>query len=106
MERFIVIHYHELGLKGGNRDYFENRLCKNIRATLAGCGCGEVRRISGRILLELKPDCNLAEIQRRLGKISGIAYFAEAWKAPLPLEGLEEKAWELIGPIPFESFRV
>ena len=26
----IVIHYHEVGLKKGNRDYFENRLCPNI----------------------------------------------------------------------------
>jgi thiamine biosynthesis protein ThiI len=106
MERFIVIHYHELGLKGGNRDYFENRLCKNIRGILANCGCGDIRRISGRILLELKPECDLAEIQRRLGRVSGIAYFAEAWKASLSLEGLEEKAWELIASKSFESFRV
>ena len=27
MDRFIVIHYNELGLKKGNRDYFENALC-------------------------------------------------------------------------------
>ena len=106
MERFIVIHYHELGLKKGNRDYFENRLCRNLRATLVDCGCGEVRRISGRILLELHPDCDLAEVQRRLGKVSGIAYFAEAWPCPLSLEGIEEKAWELIEPLTFESFRV
>ena len=106
MERFIVIHYHELGLKKGNRDYFENRLCKNIRTMLAGCGFGEVRRISGRILVELMPDCDLAEIQRRLEKVSGIAYFAEAWECPLSLEALEEKAWDLIGSKTFESFRV
>ncbi|HLQ77572.1 MAG TPA: tRNA uracil 4-sulfurtransferase ThiI [Terriglobia bacterium] len=106
MERFIVIHYHELGLKKGNRDYFENRLCKNIRVMMAGCGIGEVRRISGRILVELRPDCNLVEIQRRLEKVSGIAYFAEAWECPLSLEALEEKAWDLIGSKAFDSFRV
>jgi thiamine biosynthesis protein ThiI len=106
MERFIVVHYHELGLKGGNRDYFENRLCRNIRATLTGCDCGEIRRLSGRILLELRAGSDLGEVQRRLGKVSGIAYFAEAWSAPFSLEGLEEKAWELIGAKTFESFKV
>ena len=34
MDRLIVVHYNELGLKKGNRDYFENRLCLHIRAVL------------------------------------------------------------------------
>jgi len=106
MQRFIVIHYHELGLKKGNRDYFETRLCRNIRETLADCEIGAIRRISGRILLELRSDSRLDEIQTRLAKISGIAYFAEAWPAPLTLEGLEETAWTLVSSRSFESFRV
>ncbi len=106
MERFIVIHYHELGLKKGNRDYFENRLCRNIRETLADCGIGAVRRISGRILLELRPDCRLDDILIRISRITGIAYFAEAWPATLTLEGLEDAAWKLVESKSFESFRV
>jgi len=106
MERFIVIHYHELGLKKGNRDYFENRLCRNIRETLADCGIGAVRRMSGRILLELRPACRLDEILTRISKITGVAYFAEAWPATLTLEGLEETAWNLVSSKSFESFRV
>jgi len=106
MERFIVIHYHELGLKKGNRDYFENRLCRNIRETLADCGIGAVHRISGRILLELRPDCRLDDILIRISKTAGVAYFAEAWPAPMTLEGLEETAWRLVSSKSFESFRV
>ena len=76
MERFLVVHYNELGLKKGNRDYFENRLCQHIRAVLADCGGGEVRRISGRILVALKADAGRDEIRKRMKKVFGVAYFA------------------------------
>src|SRR5688500_8929314 len=106
MERYLVVHYHELGLKKGNRDYFEKRLCQNIRATLANCGCGEVRRISGRLLVTLKSDSNLAEIRKRMSNVVGMTHFAEAWKSPTSLEKIEENAWSLVEPRAFESFRV
>jgi len=106
MDRFLVVHYHELGLKKGNRDYFENRLCLNLRKTFADCGCGEVRRISGRILITLKPDSNLSEVLKRMQNVPGVAHFSEAWKCDPSLEVLEEKAWSLIATHEFESFRV
>jgi tRNA uracil 4-sulfurtransferase len=106
MERFLVVHYHELGLKKGNRDYFENRLCQNLRATLADCGCGEVRRISGRILVTLKPESNIAEVLRRMANVPGVSHFSEAWKSALTLEAMEQSAWSLIQGRDFESFRV
>jgi thiamine biosynthesis protein ThiI len=106
MERFLIVHYHELALKKGNRDYFENRLCQNLRATLAGCGCGEVRRISGRILVTLRPDSNVPEVLRRMRNVPGVSHFSEASKTNLTLESMEEKAWELVRVREFETFRV
>ena len=106
MERFLIVHYHELGLKKGNRDYFENRLCQNLRATLADCGCGEVRRISGRILVTLRPDSNVPEVLRRMRNVPGVSHFSEAWKTALTFESMEERAWELVRGREFESFRV
>src|SRR5438477_5077550 len=88
VDRFFVIHYHELGLKKGNRDYFENRLCANMNAVLEDCGTERARRISGRVLLPLKPDADIAEIKNRLGRVFGIAYFAEAWASPQAVENL------------------
>ena len=72
MDRFFVIHYNELGLKKGNRDYFENRLCANIKAALEDCGTERPQRISGRVLLPLKADSDVFEIKKRLGSIFGI----------------------------------
>jgi thiamine biosynthesis protein ThiI len=106
MERVLVVHYNELGLKKGNRDYFENRLCHHIRAVLADCGGGAVRRISGRILVEIQPDADRDEIHRRMKKIFGVAYFAEARTSPATLEDLERNAWSLAENRRFESFRI
>ncbi len=106
MERYVVVHYHEIGLKKGNRDYFENRLCSNIRKTLSNCGAGAVRRISGRVLIELPAEADIDEIKARLPKVFGIAHFAEAWNSGQSLEELEQNAWALIRRRPFESFRI
>ena len=106
MERFLVVHYHELGLKKGNRDYFENRLCQNLRSILADCGCGPVRRISGRILVTLSADSNLPEVFRRMRNVPGVSHFSEAWKSPMTLEAMESNAWSLVQNRQFETFRV
>ncbi|MBI4471582.1 MAG: tRNA 4-thiouridine(8) synthase ThiI [Acidobacteria bacterium] len=106
MDRFIVIHYNELGLKKGNRDYFENRLCANINAVLADCGAEKARRIVGRLLVALRPDAAINEIKRRLAGVFGIAYFAEAWASERSVEALEKNAWALIEERKFDSFRI
>ena len=106
MDRFIVIHYSELGLKKGNRDYFENQLCANINGAVQDCGAERVKRISGRLLLPLKPDADLPEIKSRLRRVFGIAYFGEAWASPQAVENLETNAWALIDGRSFKSFRI
>ena len=106
MDRFIVIHYNELGLKKGNRDYFENALCANVNAALQGCGADRVKRISGRLLLPITSSAEVPEIKKRLGRVFGIAYFAEAWASLQAVENPEANAWTLIEGRSFNSFRI
>src|SRR5215471_8747300 len=108
MDRFVVVHYHEVGLKKGNRDYFENRLCSNIRQSLTASGVppSEVRRVSGRILVQVADSAHMASVKQALGRVFGIAYFAEAWNSGQTLEAMEQNAWELMRRHPFESFRI
>jgi thiamine biosynthesis protein ThiI len=106
MDRFLVVHYHELGLKKGNRDFFEKRLCQNLRMTLSDCGCGGVRRISGRLLVTLRPEANLPEVLRRMRNVPGVSHFSEAWKSDLTLDAMEQNAWSLVQGRQFDSFRV
>jgi len=104
--RYFVIHYHELGLKKGNRDYFENVLCSNINTALQDCGIERPKRISGRLLLPLNPSADISEIKLRLTRVCGIAYFAEAWSSPQDVENLQTSAWKLIEGRSFKSFRI
>jgi thiamine biosynthesis protein ThiI len=106
VDRFFVIHYNELGLKKGNRVYFENALCANINLVLRDFGAERARRISGRVLLPLTSDADVPEIKNRLARVFGIAYFAEAWASPQAVENLEENAWALIEGRSFKSFRI
>ena len=106
MDRHIVIHYSELGLKRGNRDYFERKLCLGIDRTLAGCNAGKTRRISGRLLLPLTPASDVGEINRRLAAVFGIAYFAEAWVSSRNMEELQQDVWALARSRTFVSFRI
>ena len=108
MDCFVVVHYHEVGLKKGNRDYFENRLCNNIRKALAASGVApsEVRRVTGRILVQFSQATDMAAVREALGRVFGIAYFAEAWNSAQSFEEMERNAWELIRQKTFSSFRI
>jgi thiamine biosynthesis protein ThiI len=106
VDRFFVIHYNELGLKKGNRDYFENRLCTNINNVLEGCGAERARRGSGRILLQIRPDADISEINKRLGTVFGVAYYAEAWVSERAVENLEQNVWTLIQARHYNSFKI
>ena len=106
MQSIFVIHYGELGLKKGNRDYFEKSLCRNIEEALSGCGAGKVRRISGRLLLEFRSDADIAEIKHRLRDVFGVTYSAEARSVEWDIDRLCQTAWQMVEGQQFESFRV
>jgi thiamine biosynthesis protein ThiI len=106
MTRLIIIHYSELALKKGNRDYFENRLLRNIDESLAGLGLPRARRISGRMLLDLLPETDVDPVRDRLSRVFGIAYFGEGRRIPWDIETVSATAWDLIGDRRFASFRI
>ncbi|MBI4444556.1 MAG: tRNA 4-thiouridine(8) synthase ThiI [Acidobacteria bacterium] len=106
MERFFLCHYHEVGLKGSNRTFFENRLRSNITRALTGIPIGGVRRISGRILVELKPESSFEPIAQRLGNIFGLASFSPSWLSEQDVEPLTQNLLRLLDDQCFESFRI
>ncbi|MDA0748975.1 MAG: THUMP domain-containing protein, partial [bacterium] len=105
-ERLLLIHYHEIGLKGKNRGRFENRLVHNIKQTLKDLPCGPIQRISGRILLELTPETPIEILRERLSGVFGIANFSEAVLAPHTIEGLRDTAWAVAQKSTFASFKI
>jgi len=48
----IVIRYSEVGLKGNNRNWFENLLMRNIKSHLSSVGNSSISKFHARISLE------------------------------------------------------
>ena len=102
----VVAHYHEVGLKGHNRSFFERRLVDNLRHALRDTGYDHVHAIPGRILVELRPDAALETILERLTKVFGLVSYSPAHTAPAEMDALVAAALALAEQAPFESFRI
>ena len=72
----ILVHYGELALKGLNRPYFERKLIENMGKALDGQEYGKIRKLQGRILIELNEKSNPNAIEEALKRVFGIAWFA------------------------------
>lgn len=102
----VVCHYHEIGLKGRNRDQFERRLIHNIREAIAATGYRKVQRLPGRVVVRLDESSDLAAILNRLGLVFGLSHFSPALETPSDMEALVEAGLQLAREADFESFQV
>ncbi len=61
-QRIVLVHYHEIGLKGHNRSVFEKRLLRNLEALLSAYPLVTIHRIAGRLCVFLREgtDCGTA----------------------------------------------
>jgi tRNA uracil 4-sulfurtransferase len=102
----VVVHYHEISLKGGNRPLFLRRLGRNLVQATAGCGVRGVRRLPGRLVLDLEASADLALIRERVAAVFGIAYFAPALSLPPEWGAVQRSVLQLLEGRSFESFRI
>jgi thiamine biosynthesis protein ThiI len=97
-----VVHYAEIGLKRGNRDFFEMALVKNIRRRITE----KVRRTHGRLLISLSPESDIELIASALFKTFGIANFAFALRTKLDITEMIGASLELARVSDAGSFRI
>jgi thiamine biosynthesis protein ThiI len=102
----VVVHYAEVGLKGRNRPRFERCLARNLERALRDHAPAQVRRLYGRLLLELPDDASFEVVRRRLARVWGVAYFARASVVPPTLEAIEATVDALVDASTFETFGV
>src|SRR5690348_12252261 len=81
---YLIVHYHEVGLKGGNRSLFERALVRNIARATSDIALLKPRRLPGRILVELPAGAAAEDAAARLGTVYGIANFARARGGQIP----------------------
>lgn len=108
----IICHYAEIGLKGKNRRYFENKLAGNIKKNLESevpeC-LKDVKTLSGRIIASLRSEPekeNKESIIGALRKTFGVAHFSFAEESDPDIAAVEKAAWNMVKRKDFETFRV
>jgi len=94
MEKVIIIRYSELHLKGKNRGYFERVLITNIEKALRGLK-HELKRQSGRYLIENFDEFEEDKIVSRLKKVFGIHSLSVALKVPSDMNAIYKAAEEV-----------
>lgn len=81
MEKVVIIRYSEIHLKGKNRGYFERVFAANMEKALKGIR-HEIRRRSGRYLVENFEEGDEERIVKRLSKVFGIHSLSIGLKVP------------------------
>jgi len=109
--RCAIVHYHELALKGRNRNFFEQRLVHNIQTALKDLGAKRIESLRSRIRIVLPERISDQAVIDRLTRVFGVANFSLAHAVPLDLAtpNLDELMRGIGGAVSqqsFESFRV
>ncbi len=100
----IVVHYGEIGTKGKNRSFFEKKLVENIKWNLKD-NFVSVKRLYGRIIIDLKERYDKEFLREKLSNIFGITSFSFAVKSSLDLEEIKKISAKLISEN-INSFRI
>src|SRR2546430_869197 len=108
----IVVHYHELWLKQGNRRFFLHKLREALRRALEGIRVLRISQPADRLIIELADSAAVEEALQRLARVSGISHLGVARvlrRSELgadPLPALCAAAWEEVQRESFASFAV
>jgi len=107
----ILCHYAEVGLKIGNRGFFENWLKQNIKASLLTAikkQDFDIKKIHGRILIELNTDITESKdnITRVLTDTFGLAYFAFAKTISQDIRLIREESLLALNESQFDTFKI
>src|SRR3989442_14797727 len=78
----LIVHYHEISLKRGNRPLFLRHLVQNLERATSDLGPVRVRQLSGRILLDLEGHERPDAVAARVARVCGVASAAPAHRIP------------------------
>lgn len=102
----LLVHYHEISLKRGNRPLFLRHLCRNLERATADLGAVKAVQLSGRIMVDLDGHPDPEAVRGRVRNVFGIASVALAHRVPSTLESLKSVVGRLIEGREIPSFRI
>ena len=102
----VLIRYHEIALKKGNRQYFIELLKRNLTAAVKDLGVRETRSLPARILLTFRNEVDADVVQQRIRTVFGVANFSLVYRTEPDLDHLRERILAAVPDFTFSSFRV
>jgi len=106
MQPAIVAHYHELWLKGGNRNFFVGKLITAVRRALEGIPVARLSKPGDRLLIQLSPGADVTVALERVKHVLGVANFAVAQPVERDFDAICAAAWHEVEPLDFSTFAV
>jgi tRNA uracil 4-sulfurtransferase len=106
MKQVLILHYHEIWLKGGNKKYYLSRLRDAVLQSVGDLPLASLANISDRLVLTPLEDAALPEMIERLRRVFGLAYIAPAREVASPLEVLGPAACEMMAEANPRNFAV
>lgn len=102
----VVVRYHEIALKGGNRQRFVQRLIANMRDATTGLGVRAAQSLPGRIVLRLEPTAPVAPIAARVAETFGVANYSTGVELPVDLDVIRAAVLACARAEPFTTFAI
>jgi thiamine biosynthesis protein ThiI len=106
MAETLLVHYHEIALKAGNRGFFVGRLKENLAAAFEGLPVERITHPDGRIAVWLKEGASVVPVIERVRRVLGVANFAVAREAGREIGQIVDVAWAMLRERPFATFAV
>ena len=102
----VLIRYHEIALKRGNRAYFTELLKRNVLTAVQDLGAKEIRSLPARLLLTFKSDLEPETISPRISSVFGVANFSIVERTAKDIETLRSRILQSLAHTKFDSFRI
>ena len=102
----ILIHYHEISLKGKNRSWFERHLIKNIKRQLTNLPFTKIQLNAARVFCFGIDQHRWDEYAYRINKIMGIKHATMMEQINCEMEIIKKSALQQLKPLEYNTFRV
>jgi tRNA uracil 4-sulfurtransferase len=102
----VLVHYHEISLKRGNRPMFLRHLARNLERATVDLPPVRLRQLSGRILLDLDDHPSPEAVRDRVLRVCGVASAHLAYRVPSTVDAMKAVIGRVIEDRRFPSFRI
>lgn len=101
----VVVHYHEIGLKGRNRGFFERRLVENLRGALRPFADTRIEVMNGRLLVRT-PGAPSDSLLDAVARTFGVAFLAPVRVVSSDVGEMTAAALGLLDAKSFRTFAI